>query len=176
VKLPKLNWVVVAIVVVMTAGVLYVGYNEWQFRLVHSPLQDKLMQFAGVTSVELHNKQHMTVLAISIDQAAQFPQVACQISKLIRQEMQNGASEIVWEDSPNTHLQEVYEQLNLILYEASRTYQFVLMQERIEKIAQAQGVSYQIGVDEESIYLSLQEGSHTMLESIPLLQAGGAAR
>lgn len=175
-KLPKLNWAVVTVVLCLTAGLLYFGYSEWQLRVIQNPLQERISQVAGISTVQFQTGERATVLTIDVDPEVDFPQVASQVSGVIRQEMLHGTSEVVWKDSPNEHLLEVRKQLSLILQEARWRHQFVLMQERLEQVVQAERVSYQLGVDEEYIYLSLQAGSHVMREAIPLLQVGGAAK
>lgn len=175
-KLPKLNLLVVAVVLCLTAGLLYVGYSEWQLRVIQNPLREKLAQVTGVASVQLQTRQQANVLAIAIEPQADFPGVAGQVRNIISQEAPRDANELVWEDNPNEHLLAVRKQLNLVLQEARWRYQFVLLQERLEEITQAEAISYQLGVDEENIYLSLLDGTHALRETIPLLQLGGAAK
>lgn len=174
--MPKLNWIVVAVVLCLTAGLLYVGYSEWQLRVIQNPLREKLTQITGVASVQLQTRQQATVLAIAVEPQADFPQVASQVSSIIRQEAPHDKSELVWEDNPSEHLLAVRKQLNLVLQEARWRYQFVLLQERLEEITKAEAISYQLGVDDEYIYLGLSDGAHTLRETFPLLQLGGAAK
>ncbi len=175
-KLPKLNWIVVAVALCLTAGLLYVSYSEWQLRVIQNPLQEKLCQVQGVTSVQLQTKQRATVLSIAVEPQANFPQAAGQVSSIIRKEAHAGASELIWEDNPSEHLLAVRQELNLALQEARWRYQFVLLQERLEQVSKREAISYQLGVDEEYIYLGLMDGAHTLREAIPLPQLGGAAK
>lgn len=175
-KLPKLNWIVVAVVVCLTASLLYVGYSEWQLRVIQNPLREKLAQVTGVASVQVQTRQQPNVLVIAVEPQADFPWVAGQVRIIVGQEAPRDTSELVWEDNPNEHLLAVRKQLNLVLQEARWRYQFALLQERLEEITQAEAISYQLGVDEEYIYLSLLDDTHALREAIPLVQLGGVAK
>ncbi|NLW16282.1 MAG: hypothetical protein GX033_01245, partial [Firmicutes bacterium] len=83
--------------------------------------------------------------------------------------------EIVWGDNPNTPLLEVRKGLDLALQEARWRHQFLLLQERMEEFTRAHAVEYQLGVDEEYIYVALLDGTHILREAIPLIQVGGGA-
>lgn len=171
-RLPKLNWLIVVVVLSATAGLLYVGHNEWQLRVIQNPLQEELAGIEGILSIELQQQKQATRLLISVNREAEFPQIARRVSRLIGLK----PYEIVWDDNPNSRLLEVREQLDLALQEARWQHQFVLLQQRIEEIAEYHGVEYQLGADEGYIYLSLLDGAYTLREAVPLLQVGGGAK
>lgn len=161
-KLPKLNWLMMTVVLGLTAGLLYAGHNEWHLRVIQNPLRESLSQIVGVTVVDIERDKQKMVLSISVDQGADFPLIASQVYNRVRQEVPYDISEIVWNDNPNEHLQAVREQVNIVLEEARWRYQFVLLQERLEQLTGAKKVSFQLGVDRDNIYLSLIDGTHVL--------------
>lgn len=172
-KLPKLNWFVVAAVFALTAGILYVGNNAWHSRVIQTPLRQRLMQIDGVNSVNIERGRHGLRLFISAASEADFPLVARQVYSVLRQENSYSVDEIVWNDNPDAHLQAVREEINIVLQEARWRYRFVQLQESLEQLAQTEAISFQLGVDEGHVFLSLSDGTHAIQEAIPLLQTGG---
>lgn len=175
-KLPNLNWFLVAVVFVLTAGLLYVGHNVWHLRVIQNPLRESLMQIDGVDSVDVKKNQYSLHLSISTATGADFPLLARQVYSVLRQENSYSIDEVFWNDNPNYHLQAVHEEMNIVLQEARWRHQFVQLQENLEQVAQSAAISYQLGIDEGYIFLSLSDGTHHLQEAIPLLHTGGGDR
>ncbi len=170
--MPNVNWLVVVVVLCTTAGLLYLGYSEWQLRVVQNPLREELANMAGIISFDLQPTKQAHVLVLTVDPKAEFPQVARQVNRLVSL----GAYQIVWEDNPNALLLEVRNQLDLALQEARWHRQFVLLEERVAESTLSRAVEYQLGVDEGYIYLALYDETYSLREAIPLLPVGGGTK
>ena len=131
-RLPKLNWAIVIGVLFLTTALLYIAYSTWQFRAIRTPLLDSLNQISGVSNVQLVTKQHQISLRIGVHAEANFPALASQINQLLQQALPGRSVEIVWEDHPTGKLLQLRDQLNLILGEAQRRHEYVLMDYRVE--------------------------------------------
>lgn len=174
--MPKLNWAVIGLVLLLTAGLLYGGYKQWQLRTIQNPLLVKLNEIDGVLDVDLSKTRQKIVLKIGVSDNGHFPQIARQIYALLREEEPGLQSEIIWSDSANESLQALRSRMDLMVSEAQWQHEFMLLQARMTQELAGTDVSYQLGVDEDYIFLCLQEGDKVMRESIPLLGNGGGIK
>lgn len=133
------------------------------------PLTKELEAVSGVESVRLvrgswSNRSRTLVklkmdgevpLSVSIGQAQQI------LGNL------GGTYAIELEDSATVKLNEIFQKVQVVAEEAIMTGEFSLLETRVQALAEAEGLSWELGVDRNFVYLRLRDSTHALQRVIP---------
>lgn len=175
-KLPKLKWPVILLTFAICLAVLCSGYWLWQRNAIRGPLQQQLAAVPGVTSVALDSGRVGLTVRLAAPADVDFPQLAQNVQALIQQNISGRQPSIIWQDQRDQQLSDVRQQLNLVLREAQRTHEYVTMGERVAAALADRPVRYQLGADEQFIYLQLTADDAVWREVLPVIGPGGEAQ
>jgi hypothetical protein len=173
VKFPKLKWPIVVISFAACLLMLFAGYWLWQRNAVSGPLQEQLASVPGVTNVVIDNSREGVKIELATDPDANFVQTAETVRTWLKENVSGTQPELIWQDNRDPNLKQVRDSLNFILREAEYRHEYVTMADRVQSALQHSDVQYQLGVDDQAIYLKLQQGDKVWLEVLPVISQGG---
>jgi hypothetical protein len=173
-KLPRLNWPIVAFAFIACSTLLFLGHWLWQRNAIDRPLLEKLSQIEGIAEAVLDNSDQGQRIRLTADQSIDFLSAAPQVQQLLQQN--DVPAKVIWPTDDAPELLEARRGLDFILREAQIRHEYVTMGERAEQELCFSPVTYQLGVDERFIYLKLQHQQHIWLEVLPVILPGGASR
>ncbi len=134
---------------------LGIRYLHQQTRVI-DPLTVQLQQIPGISSTNI--QQHMiggarTLVALQLEADASLGTVFPRVYQTLASG--GGAYAIQVQDSPTAAILALFQQMQIAVEEAIVTGEFTALSDRVETLARAADVEWDLGLDREFIYLSL---------------------
>ncbi|WP_461371247.1 hypothetical protein [Candidatus Darwinibacter acetoxidans] len=157
-------------ILVIAGGLL--GKHVYERTQVMTPLEDKLEEASGVQRVVFQRGPGgKTVVYLELDPAVTLSSAFSQVREIAASSRADLAIYVV--DSASQELLHLFERVRIAAEEAIITGQFTLLEERVRDLALAQGVTWELSVDRDYIYVSLADGESVLRRVISRAPHGG---
>jgi hypothetical protein len=155
----------VALLVFLGVFVLGMGAQYLHQRTqVISPLVERLLEIPGVLDVSvekgLFRTGSRTLVILEVEQESSLGLTFGPVYETLAEA--GGEYAVYIQDSPNLELLRLFQDIQVAVEEAVMTGEFTRLGERVEEFASEEGVTWELGVDRQFIYLTLSEGENTL--------------
>ncbi|MFW5981515.1 MAG: hypothetical protein ACOCRU_02950 [bacterium] len=162
----KLN--IIAIVIVLTLAVFFAGRYYYQVYNLERPLKDEVLAIEAVNDISLIERQGKIDFLVELNPGKDFYQTYQEIDLIMKEKLANNRGNILFENDNNEEFEEIYYLLQYALYEGVNNRNFVVMEERISDITLENDIeNYKLWVDEEAVYLQLNDEHSSYYKRIP---------
>ena len=131
---------------------------------VLGPLVEQIQEISGIVAVQsgksVLDRTAKVLVTLELAQEASLGVVFPQVYQTLLSQGGNYAVRI--KDEPNGTLLNLFKRVQIAVEEAVVTGEFTLLEHRLEDLAEAGGVSWDLGLDREFIYVSLAQGEHSL--------------
>jgi len=164
----------VALLVFLGVFVLGMGAQYLHQRTqVISPLVERLLEIPGVLDVSvekgLFRTGSRTLVILEVEQESSLGLTFGPVYETLAEAggeyvvyIQDSPNLVYIQDSPNLELLRLFQDIQVAVEEAVMTGEFTRLGERVEEFAAEEGVTWELGVDRQFIYLTLSEGENTL--------------
>ncbi len=163
----KINLKLTLIALVLTLGILFLGNYAFDNYKVNHSLEKSLTEVNGVAEVETVKLEGEYQVKVKLEDTNNLQKIFTQIDNITKEELNNKKYQVILVSPENSQLTRVYDQIDLALYEALETGEFVKLGERIKSYAdQYQLDQAEVNVDQDYIYLTLVEDKQQLYKVI----------
>lgn len=131
---------------------------------VIDPLVHQLQEVPGVSRVDLEaamfSRRSRTMVTLQVERGIPLSLVFDRVHQSLL--AAGGDYVLKLEDSPNALLLSLFQRIQITVEEAVITGEFTALERRVKSLAEAQGVTWELGVDRHFIYLSLSQGQNAL--------------
>lgn len=135
-----------------------------QQSLVINPLVVELQNVPGVEKLNWEKpgfgKQSRMNLGLRFKAGTPLVQAFGQVSNIL--ERNGGDFALFIEDSSNAVLRGIFQRIQIALEEAIATGEFTLLEHRVKALAEEHGVTWDLALDRDYVYISLQMGENAL--------------
>lgn len=125
---------------------------------IEKPLLTQINQLSSVKESSMEKKENIYILRVSLEQVENLQEEFRQLDELARDKLGEGKYQILIEGSDSLELEQVYYQIQPVVYQALANNQYVWMKEQIELIADRDGLEYKMYIDQKHVYLQFNNG------------------
>ncbi len=131
---------------------LYSRYN------IEKPLLTQIDSLASVEESQLEKQDEIYLLKITLGKVENLQKEYEQIDDMAREKLGANNYQIVLIKQNNTILDQVYYDIQPVIYEALANNQYVWMKDEIGKFARQEQIKYKMFVDDNRVYLQFSDG------------------
>ena len=139
------------------------------------PLAEALSVHKAVQSYTIDRKRPVVRVVIQLGPTADLKETYRDLFELVRSFLGNRPFELQIKDNRDDKLERAYYYAQFAVYEAIRLGNFREMVRFIEEEAAKEGAKATVSLDQENVYIQLEDNDHYLYEIIPLRGPGAAA-
>lgn len=167
----RIKTVIVAFIV--TLGILLCGYYFYNNYYVKNGLQEQISQVVEVEEeIEIAEQEYPPTVYIRLSEIKDLQDVYLKIEEIVYQNL-GSEYRIVFLDERNDKLSELYDKCSFVIQEGIATGKFQEMYNKIQELAELEGVKCHLIMDSSNIYLELKDDQGYLYEVIPRLNQLG---
>lgn len=159
---------IVAISLVVTLLVLFRGYQGFQYFKVEKPIQDVLQKQVEISIVNMKIEPGITKVQVhakpNYDFIDKFPDVPTQLDE----ELGQGKWKISFINPQTATIKKAWQEMVFGVEEGMNTGKYTLVQSTVRQIANKYHLPYNLFLDDQYVYLSLQDGNKTWFQILPI--------
>ncbi|WP_027339200.1 hypothetical protein [Halonatronum saccharophilum] len=167
----------VLIILVLTLAILFGGNRLIDRYKVNNSLQNNLIAIEGLEDVNMDKSNGRYDFELSLGSKGDLEVIFLESKEKIEETLKGESYRIKFKDSESDTLKEVYSGINLALYEAIETGEFVKLGDRIEENKAIYNLDRgEVRVDKDYIYLVLgyeEENLYRVIERGSNRRGGG---
>lgn len=156
----KQRILLISLIGVLMFGLLFGCKIIYQKNWQDGSLLRQSQQIPGVVSAEIVDVNGQKELDVVTEQVVNFRQTCLALQKL------TGDMPIRFLDQSNDELNRIFAQMQFALQEGIALGDFTGMEEKVRAQAEAAGVQYELEMDNEAIYVLLNQGDAQLLEVV----------
>ncbi|SMC77015.1 hypothetical protein [Sporomusa malonica] len=162
------NWVVGCLTLVLTLSVLFGGQLLWNKYAVANPINKAFLNIEGIESAtvgrlnEQGKNSEQIKIYVKLAHVTNLQKLYAEMADRLKQVSGGREYEIIIQDNRTPELEQFYYSIHYQIQEAIFTGNFATMAERIESKANSAGVTTQMYVDTQNIYLKITKGTNEM--------------
>lgn len=157
----------VAVAALILSLTLIFGAYELNNRLgLEKPIKTKIASIAGVEQVNLNKKNGLYEIGVKLKPVDNLPRKYQEISDVINTKLNSSEYQLKIVDRRNTKLQSAYDEIQLAIYQALDNNQYLWLEDQMQKETGRRGLSGQVFIDEERLYVEMRDGDHFLYEVI----------
>jgi len=150
----------------LTLGLLVGGQKIYRADMVEKPVVKQLLALPCVDEAVLCNDQGRNTINVHMQSVDNLKQAYNEIDQIMAAKFPRGNYGIVLDDQRNAALQNEWEQLELALYEAIASNQYVALEQHLNAVAARNGFTCQLQIDTQHLFVHLQRGEQFLYEII----------
>ncbi|WP_044640040.1 hypothetical protein [Risungbinella massiliensis] len=157
---------------IFTITLLFSGFMLYQTYAVAQPIKEQATNISGIQVISQRvtpDKVEMTVtFAKGFDFAEKYPIFIQEVE----QKAGNRELDIQIQDRPNAKLKQVWNESELAIQEGLALKRYTLIEEKIAmKASSFELTQSKVRIDDQYLYISLQDHDHTLYRVLPLDQS-----
>lgn len=155
----KIFYLIISIIVAL--GVLLSSYNLYQKYMVEKPLTEKLLLMEEINKVEVDKVNKVNKLysfKVYLGKVENIQKSYAEIDSTIDDTIK-GEYNIEIKDERNQRLDEFYDDLQPALYQGLARKEYLWLDEQINQRSRNQDIKARLLVDNERVYLQLEDGN-----------------
>lgn len=157
----EFNTRIAIVALILTLGIALGGFYLYNRFLVEKPVQDEMKQVQGVKQVEIQRKDKKVLLSVEMAEMADFSGSYQAVDKIACERFGTDGYTLEIKDKRNQKLEQVYDDLQLYLYQGIANNSFLWLDREVGRVARDNHLGYKLKVDEDNLYLQLhQHGSY----------------
>lgn len=145
---------------ILIFGLLLGGQIIYKNNWVNGQLSKNSSQLSGVISAQVITDNHQKVLEVTTDHVQNLAKVGEQL------EIIAGQYPIRLKDQRTPELEKLLNQMEFPIQEAMARGNYTQMEETLQQLASQTGVSLELSMDSEGIYVNLTQGQAQLLEVV----------
>lgn len=166
---------VIALISLLVVSAIFFGsywlYNQYG---VEKPLNDRIEIIPGVEKVTINNQEHELTVDVQLKHIDNLQGKYEEINKVLDSEVKNEEYQLNIKDRRNEKLQDAYDNVQLMVYEAIANNRYMWLKEQMQ--TELNGIKYKLSVDENRLYIQMQDGDHFLYEVINRQQDNTAVK
>ncbi len=131
---------------------LYSRYN------IEKPLLTQIDKISSVEESWMEKQDNIYTIRITLGRVENLQEKYKQLDEMVREKLGEGQYQIVIDTEDNTILDQVYYDIQPIVYEALANNQYVWMRDEIGRIATQEQLEYKMFIDDNHVYLQFSDG------------------
>jgi len=143
---------------VFTVGIGLGAYHLHSLYKVEKPLISGLNNLPSVVNSTVEKKENVYLINISLGQVENLQEEFEQLDELARSKLGEGKYRISINRSQGTGLDQLYYDIQPIIYEALANNHYVWMHDQLKQTAAKDGLEYKMYLDEQRVYLQFSNG------------------
>lgn len=158
----RLHITLLTFMLVIAGGLL--GQYLYQQTQVIGPLHSQLQAVVGVADVALERtlfgSRNRTQVRVELQPQVPLAPVLGEIQQILQASQGDFAVRV--QDDPSDLLLQLFSRMQIAAEEAIATGQFTALEKRVEELAQAEAVDWELAVDRDFIYVTLARDESTL--------------
>jgi len=150
----------ISLVSLLIFGLLYGGKVVYQKKWQDVSIQSQSQQIPGVESAKIVNKEGQKELEVVTNKLTNLREASLTLQKLAKE------LPIRFFDQSNRTLKNVFGQMQFALQEGIATGDFTGMEQKVRVHADKAGVQLELEIDNDAIYVVLNQGEAQLIEVI----------
>jgi hypothetical protein len=163
VKNNEFKYIIAVISLVAVSAIFFGGYWLYNRYGVEKPLNDQIESISGVENVTINNRNRELVIDVKLKYVDNLQSTYTKIKEVTDAEIKN-EYKLNITDQRNKNLQDAYDNVQLMVYEAIANNNYLWLKEQMEPVLK--GKTYKIFVDENNLYIQMHDGDHFLYEII----------
>jgi len=161
--LPKMNefkvlLFVMALVLTFSSGLgVHYLYSRYS---IEKPLLAQFAEQEAVEEVQIEKIDDIYCINLTLDRVENIQEEYTRIRQAADAKLGSREYELLISGQGNVKLDEVYYEIQPIIYEAMANNRYVWMKDEIKDLAAQEQLDYRMFVDDESVYLQLNDGKY----------------
>ncbi|MEN6463244.1 MAG: hypothetical protein ABFC94_17980 [Syntrophomonas sp.] len=155
----------IAIVALVVVSATFFGsywlYNQYG---VEKPLANRINSIAGVENVTIGNQDRELTIDVQLKNIDNLQSKYEEIKKAIDSVVKNKQYQLNIKYQRDEKLQNAYDNVQLMVYEAIANNRYLWLKEQMKP--ELKGITYKLFVDENRLYIQMQDGDHFLYEVI----------
>ncbi|MFW5992463.1 MAG: hypothetical protein ACOCQN_04655 [Halanaerobiaceae bacterium] len=162
-----INIITVFIIILLIISIFFAGKYIFTKLNFEQPLREEIAKLPGTEGIYLHNSSEQITIVLEVGNNINIYKYYNQILTIIDHNLKNQDFQIKLK-TDNSNLDDVYYQLQFLIYEGIATQRFTTMKDRFDNIAGEYDLSdYKLWVDESHIYIMLAVSGDSYYKVIP---------
>jgi hypothetical protein len=164
----------VIVAFIVTLGILLCGYYFYNNYYVKNGLHEQISQVVEVEEeIEIAEQKHPPTVYIRLSEIKALQDVYLKIEEIVCQKL-GSEYRIVLLDERNDKLMALYDKCSFVIQESLVTGKFQDMYNKVQELAELEGVECHLTMDSSNIYLELRDDQGYLYEVIPRLNQLGS--
>ncbi|MDD3267743.1 MAG: hypothetical protein PHX14_00345 [Syntrophomonadaceae bacterium] len=154
------------IALILSLGALLAAFYYYKELGIKRPLAHQIETIELVRSVNIEEKGQKYEIEVSLNKVSDIQEPYQKIIEKVEASLEPGDYQLVIKDQRNTSLQNKFKDMQPAVYEALANKRFIWLDEEIARQLQKTNMKHKIFIDEEHLYLQINDGSSYLYEII----------
>ncbi|GAB6098681.1 hypothetical protein JCM16358_05600 [Halanaerocella petrolearia] len=162
-----INFKLLALVLVLSLVFFFGGSYLFDSYKINRALQEDLVAIDGVEGVTINKLDSEYKLTINLADVSNLQQVFLKIDERVKKSLTEEEYRLKFSSQGSSEFEKLYNKVNLALYEAIKTGEFVQLEDRLVDYKEGYNLKQaQVQIDTDHIYLSLAKGDQEIYKVI----------
>lgn len=159
--------IVVILTSILALLAFFAVYHLYVSTRIEAPISTEIEKISSVQSVQIQNDQEQIMLIVHVEESDNIQRLYCQIEEIVQSHSKK-PYQIKIVDHRDQALQEVYDELQLPIYEAVAKYDYDLLNKKIQQRCASSSIDARVFVDHEHLFIQMTQGDAFLAEVINL--------
>lgn len=165
--------IVVILTSILALLLFFAIYHFYVSTRIEAPISSEIEKISSVQSVQVKNDHEQIIITLHVEESDNIQKLYCQVEEIVQSHSKKPFQiEIV--DNRDQSLQEVYDELQLSIYEALAKYDYDLLNNKIQQRCTPSGIAARVFIDHEHLYIQMARGDAFLAEVIDIQSDGPA--
>lgn len=145
------------ITLILVLAISFSGFYLYKRLGINEPLQKKLQSIEGVDRVSLEQRGQTYNVSVHMKRVDNIQQAYQEINQAVSDSLPKHNYSLTLTDEPNHKLESFMQHMQPAIYESLSNNRFIWLDEEIARRTAEQGVSYKLFVDQEKLFIQLED-------------------
>lgn len=158
------NYIKAILALIIVLGLIWGGYQAYQKLIIKGPLKENIMELSEVEEVQINKAE--TIIEVKMKKVNNFKEKYLNIEDILYQNKQENFK-LQIKDKSNEKLNNYYQEIELIVYEAIAKNNYLWLEKLIKNKAQQYDLQIDIFLDENNLYLQAFDNENYLYKVFP---------
>jgi hypothetical protein len=158
----------IAVSLVVTLIVLFGGYQSYQYLKVKKPLIEMMEAQKDITIRKIEMKPDSTEVQLTANPSYDFINKFPDLSIQLNEKLGEGKWRVTFTNPPTPKVKNAWQEMVFGVKEGLETGKYTLIQSTVKQSSLKYKLLYHVYIDDQYVYLSLQEGNKTWYQILPI--------
>jgi len=158
--------VIALLTVALTVAILFGGYSAYNVYGIEKPVKNQLSSLEPVSEVVITKENQIYDIRVKLSMVDNLQSAYNHIEKTLKQRFAADEYHLQIIDNRNEKLEQLYSDLQPAMQQAAAQSEFVWLNDQLTEKCSQMELKHELGVDEEKIYIQVQDADHYLYEII----------
>lgn len=159
---------VITLSLVVTLIVLFGGFQAYQYFQIEKPITDVIHAQKNIELINIETKAEGTEVQLNVKPSYHFIDQIPIITKQLDKTLGKGKWNITFINPPTKKINTAWQEMVFGVKEGTTTGRYTFILSTIRQISFKYKLQYQLNMDDQYIYLLLQDGNKTWYQILPI--------